>query len=478
MSSIQTFVREETLPVSAAESFAWHERPGAFERLTPPWERVELVGRSGDGLQPGARVTLRTRVGPVAMEWVAEHTEYVAGRMFRDVALRGPFASWDHRHEFLDTPVEGGAAGAGCTLRDRVKYSLPGGVAGRVVAGGLVRRKLAALFAYRQAVTRDDLQFALDHAAAPKLRVLVTGASGLVGRALAPFLTSQGHEVVRLARREAGRMSLPRGGAPESEPWWDPASGEIDLTPAGRIDAVVHLAGAGIADARWTDARRAVLRESRVSGTRLLAEALAKRPVPPRVVVGGSAIGYYGDAGNTWLDEAAPTGTGFLADLTRDWEAAWAPLDVCATRRVYLRTGLVLSPAGGALAKLLTPFSLGLGGATGHGRQWWSWISIDDLVGVIGHALADEMVRGPLNSVGPEPVTSAEFARTLGRVLRRPALLPTPALALRLALGRGLADEALMASQRVRADVLRRSGYRFRHGNLETALRHVLGRVA
>ncbi|MBC8012140.1 MAG: Hsp33 family molecular chaperone HslO, partial [Burkholderiales bacterium] len=287
MSSLQTFIREETLPVSAAEAFAWHERPGAFERLTPPWERVELVERSGAALQPGSRVTLRTRLGPVAMEWVAEHTEYVAGRMFRDVALSGPFASWDHRHEFLDTPGldervgggdadgAGGAAGAGCTLRDRVKYALPGGMAGRVVAGGLVRRKLAALFAYRQAVTRDDLRFALDHAGAPRLRVLVTGASGLIGRALVPFLTSQGHEVVRLVRGEAGRRSSPQGGAATGEPWWDPVSGEIDLAPAGRIDAVVHLAGAGIADARWTEGRRRVLRDSRVIGTRLLAEALA-----------------------------------------------------------------------------------------------------------------------------------------------------------------------------------------------------------
>ncbi len=473
---VQTFERREKLPASAAEAFAWHERPGALERLTPPWEHVELVGRTGTGLEPGARVTLRTRlVGPISTRWVAEHREYVPGRMFRDVALSGPFAHWDHRHEFVDTPgasmagETGGAVGGGSELRDKAEYALPGGPAGAWVAGGFVKRKLAALFAYRQAVTRDDLRFARDHAGARRLRVLVSGASGLIGSALTPFLTTQGHEVVRLVRRRAR-------GADEAR--WDPEAGVVDLAGAGEIDAVVHLAGAGIADARWTEARRRVLRESRVRATRLLAEALAARPRPPRVVVGGSAIGFYGDAGEAWLDEASASGEGFLAELTRDWEAAWAPLAATDTRLVYLRTGVVLSPAGGALAKLLTPFSLGLGGPVGTGRQWWSWVSIDDMTGVIGHALSEETLRGPVNAVAPGPVVNAEFARVLGRVLRRPAVLPAPAWALRLALGRGLADEALLASQRVRPAALERSGYRFRHAKLESALRHLLGRVA
>ncbi|MCX6937124.1 MAG: TIGR01777 family oxidoreductase [Verrucomicrobia bacterium] len=458
------FERSVSLPASAAAAFAWHEAPGALERLTPPWEKVRVVARSGTGLQTGARVTLENRLGPFRLRWEAEHRDYVPGRLFRDVALRGPFARWDHRHEFTDL------VGGGCELRDRIAYALPGGAAGRLFGGAWVREKLRALFAYRQAVTRDDLRFAQDHAGAPALRVLVTGASGLVGRALVPFLQTQGHTVVRLVRH------APRG---PDEVFWNPEAGEagLDLEAAGEFDAVVHLAGAGIADARWTPARKRLIRESRVAGTRLLAEALAAKARPPRVVVGGSAIGYYGGGGEAWLDEQSPAGAGFLAGVTQAWEQAWAPLDAAGTRRVYLRTGVVLSPAGGALAKMLTPFRLGLGGPAGTGDQWWSWISIDDLVGAIGHALSTPGVRGPLNAVAPVPVTSRDFAHGLGKVLGRPAILPLPASVLRLALGE-LADEALLASQRVRPGVLRESGYRFRHENLADALRHLLGRVA
>lgn len=307
-------------------------------------------------------------------------------------------------------------------------------------------------------------------------RVLVSGASGLVGGALVPALKRDGWEVLRLVRR------APRDG---SEVGWEPEAGRVDFGDAGEIDAVVHLAGAGIADGRWTRARKHVIRESRVRGTRGLAEALAARPRPPRVVVGGSAVGYYGDTGDGWVDEGSPAGTGFLAEVCREWEAAWAPLEAgrvagageAATRLVFLRTGLVLAAEGGALAKLLTPFRLGLGGRVGDGRQWWSWISREDLVGAVRHALADGRVRGPMNAVAPEPVTNAEFARVLGKVLRRPALLPAPAWALRAALGAGLADELLLASQRVRAGVLGASGFRYRHENLETALRRVLAEL-
>ncbi len=459
---VQIFERSVKLPVPAAAAFNWHERPNALERLLPPWARAEVTGRTGKGMGPGTRVTLRTRLGPWRLEWESEHRDYEPGRMFCDVGLRGPFARWEHRHEFADTPD------GGCLLRDRIEYALPGGAAGGAFGGSFMRRRLEAWFAYRHAVTRDDLAFTREFAETGPLRVLVSGASGLIGRTLLPFLTTQGHEVVKLVRRPA---------CADDEAAWDPKTGMVDLEAAGTIDAVVHLAGAGIADARWTETRRRELRDSRVFGTRALAEALAARTRPPRVVVGGSAAGFYGDRGDAWVDENSPAGRGFLAELTQAWEAAWAPLDAAGIRRVCLRTGMVLSPAGGALARLLTPFRLGLGGRLGSGRQWWSWISIDDLVAVIGRALADHSLRGPVNAVAPAPVTNAEFARELGRILHRPALLPAPAWALRLALGRGLADEALLIGQRVKPAVLTAAGHRFRHESVAAALRHVLGRV-
>ncbi len=458
----EIFEKSLWLPASAEQAFAWHERPGALERLIPPWEDVEILGRDGEGVRPGARVRLRTRSGPLCFHWEAEHRDHEFGRRFTDVALRSPFARWEHAHEF--SPVAEG----GSVLRDRIEYALPAGRLGRALAGGWTRRRLDALFAYRHATTRDDLRFAMDHAGGEPMRILVSGASGLIGGALVPFLRTQGHAVFRLVRRRPS-------GADEVE--WNAATGRLDLSRAGSVDAVVHLAGAGIADGRWTARRKQEIRESRVAATRALAETLASLPRPPRVVVGGSAIGFYGDGGDGWLDETSPGGRGFLAELAQAWEAAWAPLDGAGTRRVYLRTGVVLSPKGGALAKLSTPFRLGLGGRVGEGGQWWSWISIDDVLGAIGHSLMTDTVRGPVNAVAPLPVTGVEFARTLGRVLGRPARVPAPSWALRAALGRELADEALLASQRARPAALAASGYRFRHENLEAALRHVLGRL-
>jgi len=458
----EVFEKSVRLPVSAEQAFAWHERPGALERLIPPWETVEVVDRAGEGVKPGSRVRLRSRCGPVFLNWEAEHGDYEAGRRFTDVARRGPFAAWTHAHEFESLP-----AGGGSLLRDRVEYALPGGVIGRSLLGAWTRRRLDALFAYRHATTREDLRFARDRGPVRPRRILISGASGLIGSTLLPFLRTRGHEVRRLVRGQAREADAVA---------WNPRSGRIDAAAAGEIDVVIHLAGAGIADARWTAERRREIRESRVDATRALAESLAALPRPPRVVIGGSAIGFYGDGGEAWIDETSDGGDGFLAGLCRDWEAAWSPLDGAGTRRVYLRTGVVLSPRGGALAKMLPPFRLGAGGRVGDGHQWWSWISVDDMVGAIGHAIEVDTLRGPVNAVSPAPATSASFAKTLGRVLGRPALLPAPAWALRLALGRGLADEALLASQRVRPSALAATGYRFRHENLEAALRHVLGR--
>ena len=295
------------------------------------------------------------------------------------------------------------------------------------------------------------------------MKILVTGASGLVGSALAPFLEAGGHEVARLGR------SAPADG----DVRWDPDAGVLDAGALEGFDGVVHLAGENIASGRWTEARKRRIRESRVNGTQLLAATLAGLERPPRVLVSASAIGFYGDRGGEELTEGSPAGLGFLSEVCREWEAATEAAEGKGIRVAHARLGVVLSKDGGALAKMLTPFRLGAGGNIGNGRQYMSWITLDDTAAAIGHLLAAESAAGAVNVVAPAPVTNGEFTRTLGRVLRRPTLFPMPGFAARLAFGE-MADALLLASTRVKPARLMESGYAFRHGSLEEGLRHVL----
>jgi len=289
------------------------------------------------------------------------------------------------------------------------------------------------------------------------LLVAITGSHGLIGSALLRDLTATGHEVRRVAR--------------------DATTGALDLRAVVGADAVVHLAGENIATGRWTAARKQRIHDSRVVTTRALAEALVALQRPPRVLVSASGINWYGDRGDEQLTEQSAPGHGFLAGLCREWEAATAPAKAHGVRVVNLRIGMVVSPHGGALPKMLTPFRLGLGGVIGSGNQWMSWIALDDLVSVIRYALATEALAGPVNAVAPEPVTNREFTRALAKAVRRPALLPVPAFAARLALGE-MADELLLASLRVEPARLLADRFPFRHATLTAALAHELGASA
>jgi uncharacterized protein (TIGR01777 family) len=299
------------------------------------------------------------------------------------------------------------------------------------------------------------------------MKVLVTGSTGLVGSALAPFLTSGGHDVVRLVRSAHG----PGGG----EVRWDPAAGQIDAAGLEGADAVVHLAGENLFG-RWTEAKKARIFDSRDAGTRLLAEALARLARPPRVLACASAVGYYGDRGAEVLTEESAPGHGFLADVCRAWEAAAAPAADAGIRVANLRFGIVLSPHGGALHMMLTPFKMGAGGKVGSGRQFMSWVSIDDAVGAILHVLETGALAGPINVVAPDPVTNEQFTHVLGHALSRPTALGVPAFAVRAALGAEMARETVLASQRAEPARLLASGYAFRYPELEAALRHLLGK--
>jgi len=450
--SLSYFEREVELPVAAETAFTWHARPGALERLLPPWDDVRIVSRSNPhgegGLAEGSRVELSMPLGPLRVSWLAEHREVDPPHSFRDVALRSPFAHWDHLHRFDARGVNQSV------LVDRIEYRPPGGALGATLGGGRIRRDLERMFRYRHAVTHDDLAMHAGYLERPRLRVAITGSSGMIGTALGHLLTTGGHDVVPLHRGAENR---------------------IDAAPAEGADAVVHLAGENIANHRWSEEQKRRIRDSRVQVTEWLCDDLLALGHPPAALISASAIGFYGDRDEERLDEHAARGDSFLADVCLGRESATNAVRQSGMRVVNLRIGMVLSPKGGALKKMLPAFRGFAGGHFGSGEQYMSWISLDDAIGAIHHALMHDELSGPMNLVSPEPVRNAQFSKTLARVLGRPALVPVPRKALRLALGE-MADELLLASARVVPGVLTDSGYSFRHPGLEGALRHLLGR--
>jgi uncharacterized protein len=295
------------------------------------------------------------------------------------------------------------------------------------------------------------------------MKIVISGASGLIGTQLVATLKSSGHEVVQLVRRSAAAGQI----------MWDPKSGKLDPASLEGCDAVIHLSGAGIGDKRWSDAYRKEILDSRTATTLLLANTIASLQRKPSVFLSGSAIGIYGARGDEQLTETSAHGTGFLADVCKQWEAAAKPAIDAGVRTVFLRTGIVLSPKGGALKKLLPLFRLGIGGKFGNGKQWQSWISMDDEVASIIHLLTAN-VSGAVNLTAPQPVTNAEFTKVLARVVKKPAIVPVPTFAPKILLGGELADALLFTGQRVMPQALTASGYVFKHSTLESALRSLL----
>jgi uncharacterized protein len=440
------------------EVFAWLERPGALERLCPPWEQVRVVRTDGT-LKDGSRVEIETVVFGVRQRWVVEHRDYQEGVQFRDVQLMGPFSKWEHLHR-----VESGRPSE--TLHsDQISYRVPGGPIGHYVSRKWIHSRLERMFRYRHAVIKEDVELAGRHGAVRKLRIAIAGGSGFVGRALVPFLTTQGHEVVRLVRgRPAGVGEIA----------WEPSTGSLDPHALRGVDVIINLCGASLVTGRWSTSRKDELWWSRIHATRTLVNALESAKHRPFLLINASAIGFYGSRGDERLTEESPVGHGFLAELCEAWEAEAMRAEGLGIRVVTPRLGVVLSPEGGALAKLLTPFRLGLGGPAGPRRHWLSWISRDDVLGALYHCIIDQRCQGAVNFTAPEPAKQGVWAQELGRALRRPAILPVPAFALRLLFGE-MADEALLASTRALPGKLVQVGYEFRHSSLDEALGHCLG---
>lgn len=432
----------------------WHHRPGAFERLSPPWEEIEVI-ETPNGIANGGRVVMQMKMGPVKIPWVAEYHSVREGEQFCDRQVKGPFAYWDHQHRFLSQgPRE-------VTLEDHIRYRLPFGILGSLFGGGFVRNKIERGFAYRHAVTREDLT--RSQGESPRT-ILISGATGMLGRVLVPFLRLRGHRVLRLTRSPQLAGDVP----------WNPAKGELDEAIFNGVDAVIHLAGEGIAEGRWSDERRQAILNSRVQGTGLIAKAVARMPHGPRVLVCASGASCY-PFGDTLHDEDSPLGDSFLAEVVKAWESAADPARKAGIRVVHARLGVVLSPAGGALGKLLPIFAAGLGGPVGAGLQQMSWITPDDVADILTRMAFDGHFQGPVNVVSPDPVSSRQFAQILGHVLRRPTFLPVPPGMLKMIYGQ-MAEETILADSRVLPTRLQEAGYTWRHPDLETALRHVLGR--
>lgn len=449
----QTFTTEIAHPPQRV--WDWHARPGAFLRLAPPWEELTLI--EGDqGLDVGARTIFSVKKGPISVRWEAEHTACDPGTSFVDEQRRGPFASWRHEHRFEPTRSDT------CILRDEVVWSPPGGLLGRVAIPSL-RAANERMFTFRHRRTERDLDRHAPYLDRPRLRVAITGVTGLVGSALAAFLTTGGHQVVRVVRRD------PRPG----DCLWDPAKAQIDHEALAGVDAIVHLAGASVAE-RWTPTHKQAIRESRVQGTRLIVDAIRRLSPRPKVLVSASAIGFYGDRGDEELTEESEPGEGFLAEVGKAWEAASAPVTELGVRRVVPRIGIVTTAAGGVLGRLLPIFRSGAGGPVGSGTQWISWIDLDDLVGLIHCALFEESWSGPFNAVGPQPIQQRDQARILGEVLRRPAFAAAPAFAIKAALGE-MGETLLLGGQRVIPSRLQAMGFRFDEVDFGDAVAHNLG---
>ncbi|MDJ0974873.1 MAG: TIGR01777 family oxidoreductase [Planctomycetota bacterium] len=448
------------MPTTPQRLFQWHERPGAFVRLAPPWQQVRLI-QAPSSLGGGALAELAVKIGPIWKRWTARHENYVPGVEFTDVQIRGPFATWSHRH--LVGPAEGDTA----TLTDEVTYAPPLGPIGRLLMGRQLRKDLAQVFTYRHETTRQDLtRHAATEGSSP-MKILVTGATGMVGSQLTAFLQGGGHTVYRLTRSEP---------AADTDIQWDPQNGTLDAAKLEGFDAVVHLAGENVGEGRWTEAKKARIRDSRIDGTSLLVRTLARLERKPKVLVAASAIGFYGDRGDEPLTEESAPGEGFLSEVCVAWERATRDAATAGIRVVNLRFGVILSGSGGALKKMLLPFKMGMGGKLGSGEQMMSWIGLDDAVGVIHHALLAEDLAGPVNAVAPEPVTNKTFTKTLGRVLWRPTIVPMPGFMARAAFGE-MADALLLASARVLPKRLQETGYVFATPSLEDCLRRQLGKV-
>lgn len=455
---VLNYQSEYRLPAQTV--FEWHKRPGALQRLSPPWVKVRLLS-SDVGLKSDVPINLEIRMCGVPIEWKVKHDSYQEGAYFSDVQLSGPFASWRHEHIFNPVPN-------GVDYLDRVSYRLPFSWVSDVCFNHWVQKQLQRMFRYRHEILGRDLSLSwLKGRDVSRKRILVTGASGFIGKALIPYLQTQGHEVIALTHDP---FLVPTA---DKVLAWDPDKGIIPFENLEGMDAVVHLAGASLMG-RWTKKKMKAIYNSRIGSTRFLCEKLAQLKHPPKVLVTASGVSYYGTQGPKRLcTEESMQGTGFLAHVVRDWEGATQVAKDKGIRVVNLRAGSVLSPEGGSMGLLLSAAFFGLSAAMGPKKCLMPWISRDDFMDMVYYSILNEGIEGPVNAVAPEVISNGEFARALSKATGYPAWMKVPLWSLRLALG-NMVKEVLMSDLEVVPEKLVKSGFTYRYPTIKSFFEHLM----
>ncbi|WP_457551523.1 TIGR01777 family oxidoreductase [Desulfobacula sp.] len=456
--SHNVYIKRTKINAPVETVFSWHERQGAISRLTPPWAPLKMIAREGDGVQKGVKVAFRLKIFKIPMIWEAEHIDYQKNKLFKDRQTRGPFSKWVHTHRFIPDGKENSI------MEDHVEFKLPFGFLSRPFYG-FAKKEFERMFGYRHRVLKYDLEHHMIKI--KKKRILVSGASGTIGSALVPFLRTCGHEVIQLVRKDKNLS--------KNELFWDPYNGILDLEKAGPIDAVINLNGVDISRGWWTQKQKKKIMDSRIIPTRLLVEKMAGLDQKPGVFISSSAIGFYGEGGDAILTESTDKGKYFISRVCSQWEDAAVDAQKADIRTIRLRIGVVLTPAGGALARMELPFKTGCGVKLSNGRQYMSWISMDDLVSGILYILNTRKIKGPVNLVTPHPVTNKVFSETLAMVFSKKVFFTMPKF-LALALWGKMGKETLLTSARVSPEMLLKNGFKFQHGTLLEALKDLLGR--
>lgn len=458
------FTHKKQYEASKQELWNWYNSPGAFRRIMPEWEGIKPV--QVGSLKDGEETIFKVSIGPIKRKWIARHHSVVENETFSDRMMKGPFGKWNHQHSFV-------GSGNNTEIQDTIDWKLPLHILTGWTAAITVIPRMNQMFRYRSEKVANDLTQIKKTRDLPRQRVLVSGSTGMIGLQLCAFLEAAGHEVHRLLRIDS---KLPADINSENVIRWNDKTGDVIKGDMNGFDSVIHLAGAGIGDKRWSPKRKDIIRNSRVIPTTNLSKILAGLDQPPKAFLSGSAIGYYGDQGTTLVDESSSKGDGFLSNICSEWEQASSVAEEAGIRVSHLRSGIVISPLGGALAKLLLPTKMGGGGPVGGGRQIQSWISLDDEIYAIHHLMMQDTSQGAYNLTSPNSVSQKVFAKKLGRVLRRPAFMPLPKFALQLMFGE-MGKVLIIEGQDVKPTRLQESGFVFTYSDLENCLRNCLGRV-